>query len=71
MTLRPILNPNNPPKGDMFDALNWFETLCRMRGVTEVSEADVRRHLAEEEKRPDLAEAFVRAYFCELPAEPR
>lgn len=55
----------------MFDALNWFETLCRMRGVTEVSEADVRHHLIEEEKRPDLADAFVRAYFCELPDAPQ
>ncbi len=71
MKLRPILNPEHPPEGDMFNALNWFETLCRMRGVTEVTEEDVLMHLIREEDRPDLAKAFSPTYFCALPDEPR
>lgn len=70
MKLRPILNPDNPPTGDMFIALNWFETLCRMRGKAEVTEDEVVEHLMSE-GRPDLAMAFVRDYFSELPDAPR
>lgn len=70
MKLRPILNPDNPPTGDMFNALNWFETLCRMRGKTEVTEDEVLEHLIAE-GRIDLARAFVRDYFSELPDAPQ
>lgn len=66
MKLRPILNPDNPPTGDMFLALNWFETLCRMRGKTEVAEDEVLEHLIAE-GRIDLAKAFVRDYFLAEP----
>lgn len=65
MKLRPILNPDNPPEGDMFTELNWFETVCRMRGRSEVSEDEVVAHLIAE-GRDDLALAFVTDYF--LPA---
>lgn len=71
MKLRPILNPDHPPRGDLFNALNWYETLCRMRGVTEVSEDEVVRHLLEEEGRADLAMAFSASHLCELPDAPQ
>lgn len=70
MKLRPILNPDNPPTGAMFEVLNWFETLCRMRGKTEVTEDEVLAFLIAED-RLDLAKAFVRDYFCELPDAPQ
>lgn len=65
--LRPILNPNNMPEGDMFLALNWLETLCRLSGKTEISEGDVVQHLLKEEGRLDLAKAFVKEYLLPLP----
>lgn len=65
MKLRPIINPDNPPEGDMFTELNWFETVCRMRGRSEVSKDEVVAHLIAE-GRDDLALAFVTDYF--LPA---
>lgn len=68
MKLRPLLNPDHPPSGDMLSLLEWFETRCRVRGAAWVSEDDVRRFLREE-GRPDLAEAFVSDYFCALPAD--
>jgi hypothetical protein len=61
--MRPILNPDNPPTGDMFTALNWLETLCRMRGQMEITEAEVVEHLAVAEGRPDLARAFATGYL--------
>lgn len=54
----------------MFNALNWFETLCRMRGKAEVTEDEVLEHLIAED-RLDLAKTFVRAYFLELPDAPQ
>lgn len=54
----------------MFNALNWFETLCRMRGKNEVTEDEVVEYLMSE-GRPDLAMAFVRDYFSELPDAPQ
>ena len=71
MKLRPMLNPDNPPTGDMFTALNWLETVCRMRGKTEITEAEVVQHLLTDEGRPDLAKAFVMDYLCSLPDEPQ
>lgn len=71
MKLRPVINPDNPPEGDLFNALNWYETLCRMRGVTEVTEDEVVHHLLEDEKRPDLAMAFSASHLCALPDDPR
>lgn len=65
--MRPILNPDCVPKGDMFTALNWLETKCRLSGKREVTEAEVICFLTEEEKRPDLAEAFATGYLCPLP----
>lgn len=65
MKMKPLLNPDHPPRGDMFEQLNWLETLCRMRGVSEISEDDVLGHLINE-GRVDLAKAFVTDYF--LPA---
>lgn len=67
MSARPIINPDNPPTGDMFTALNWLETVCRMRGKTEITEAEVVDHLLFNEGRPDLAKAFAMVYFCALP----
>jgi hypothetical protein len=46
--LRPIANPDNPPRGSLERALRWFETRCRLRGIDEVTEADVRNFLREE-----------------------
>lgn len=66
MKMKPLLNPDHPPRGDMFDALNWFETLCRIKGVTEITDEDVLDHLIQKEGRIDLAKAFVTDYF--LPA---
>lgn len=71
MKLRPLVNPDYKPSGDMLHALNWYETVCRMRKVQEVSEDDVVRFLLEDEGRPDLAAAFVTEYLCELPVEPQ
>lgn len=71
MKLQPIINPDNPPTGDLFLALNWYETLCRMRGVTEVEEADVLRHLLEYEGSLDLVKAFSAEHFCAPPAGPQ
>lgn len=70
MTLVPIPNPDHPPTGDLLTALLWLETRCRIRGITEVTEEQVRAFLTEEEKRPDLAAKFVRAHLCERPDEP-
>jgi hypothetical protein len=50
----------------MFKALNWYETLCRIQGITEVTEADVVGHLTQGEGRVDLAKDFVSDYL--LPA---
>lgn len=61
--MRPILNPDNPPTGDMFTALNWLETLCRIGGQTYITEAEVLDHLAVTEGRPDLARAFVTGFL--------
>lgn len=65
------MNPDHPPEGDLLTALTWFETRCRIRGLKEVTEAQVREFLAEEEGRPDLASEFVRAHLCERPDAPR
>lgn len=63
--LRPILNPDSPPSGDMLDALVWLETRCRMQGQTDVTESEVRRFLAEEGG-PDLAATFVTEHLMPL-----
>lgn len=68
MKLRPILNPDNPPKGDMLTELNWFETLCRTQGRTEVSEEEVVAHLIAE-GRDDLAMAFLTDYFLPVASQ--
>ena len=65
--LRPVINPDNPPSGDLFNALNWLEALCRTNGVERVTENDVRRFLAEDEGRPDLAKVFSAEHLCAFP----
>ena len=71
MRLRPLVNPDSPPSGDMLLALNWFETKCRIAGVSEVTEEDVVRFLVEDEGRIDLGKAFVTRYLCALPDDAR
>lgn len=66
MNLRPILNPDHAPKGDMLDALTWLETRCRIRGTAFVTEDDVLKFLRDE-GRPDLAVAFVTDFLLPLP----
>ena len=66
MKLRPLLNPEHSPSGDMLSLLEWFETRCRARGVAWVDTEDVKQFLREEE-RPDLADVFVNDYLCALP----
>lgn len=68
MKLRPLLNPEHPPSGDMLGLLEWFETRCRVRGLAWVNADDVRRFLREE-GRPDLADSFVSDFLCALPAD--
>ncbi len=67
MKLRPLLNHNHLPSGDMLLALNWFEARCIIRGIPEVTEAEVVEYLRQDKGREDLAKAFVSDYF--LPAD--
>lgn len=67
MKLKPILNPDHAPSGDMFKALNWLETRCSMRGIHSVTEQEVREFLEREEWRPDLAADFDPRYLIPLP----
>lgn len=67
--LRPIINPELPPTGDMLDALTWLETAHRMREIAKITEGEARAFLRDEEGRPDLAEAFSPLFL--LPIEPR
>ena len=55
--LRPLLNPDFYPKGDMWLELTMLEGLCRAREKWEVTEEEVREFLRER-GRPDLAEEF-------------
>lgn len=66
MDVRPILNWENMPCGDMLRKLAVFEALCNARGLTVVPEDDVRAFLREE-GREDLARDFSPSFFRGAP----
>ena len=57
MNLRPILNPDHYPEGDMWLHLSMLETLCRAEERWVVTEDYVRDFLRSR-GREDLAEDF-------------
>jgi hypothetical protein len=60
--MRPFLNPDNMPKGRMLEKLALFEAICKARGVSDVTEHDVRAFLAEHAS-PKLAKRFSPSFL--------
>lgn len=63
MKLRPILNPDCYPGGDMWLELTMLETLCRAKEKWTITEDEAREFLRER-GRPDLAEKFNPRHLC-------
>ena len=63
MKLRPILNPDFYPEGDMWLELTMFETLCRANEKWIVTEDEARQFLRDR-GRSDLAEDFNPLHLC-------
>lgn len=63
MELRPILNPDCYPEGDMWLELTMLETLCRAKEQWVISDEEARQFLRDR-GRPDLAEKFNPRHLC-------
>jgi len=60
--MRPLLNSENMPRGKMLEKLALFEAICKARGVTSVTEQDVRAFLTAQAS-PKLAERFSPSFL--------
>lgn len=69
MKLLPLRNFEAAVTEDMEDALNWYCAQCQTRGIGVVSAEHARAFLRDEERRPDLAAAFVSELLCPHPED--
>lgn len=65
--MKPILNWERMPKGEMLHLLSIFEAVCNAKGIESVSLADVARFF-EDKGRPQLIEKFSPSYLRGDPA---
>lgn len=60
--LSPLLNDVTPPSGRMLQVLAIFEGMCRIDEINRVTEADVKKFIAEYDS-PELADSFKASYL--------
>jgi hypothetical protein len=67
MNLRPVLNHEDPPRGEIANALMHFEARCQIQGRLIVTEGEVRDFLRAEY--PETESAFRPTHLrpCALP----